>query len=382
MPKKQTRRKDGIFTRPDSPFWWACIPKGTGGSTRRSTGISPEDDPQGIKALAVRAQWLAEGEAQATGEGATFDDLMLIYLETVSPTKRSPERDRWSAKALQPVFTGRTLKSIGAAQVREYIAGRIGEGIAPGTVNKEIGLMSAALNWARRELEWEVPNPWQSRRQREPAGRERWLTQEEARALVLATERRGERAAHLVDFIVLGLNTGMRPGEMLNLEWDRVDLPRCRVEFGALDQKNGRSGQVPLNREAREALLSRARFRATHCPDASWVFCTKDGERIVNIRKGFGECVRAAGLTDVHPHDLRRTCGSWLLQAGVGIERVSELLRHADVAITQRVYARLRPSDVADAVAVLDQEGIGFSRSFSRSPAAGGGRKRKPAATG
>ena len=66
------------------------------------------------------------------------------------------------------------------------------------------------------------------------------------------------------------------------------------------------------------------------------------------------------------------------MQAGVGIERVSELLRHADVAITQRVYARLRPSDVADAVAVLDQEGIGFSRS----PTVGGERRRKPAATG
>ena len=178
------------------------------------------------------------------------------------------------------------------------------------------------------------------------------------------------------------LNTGMRSGEMLNLEWGRVDLQRCRVEFGALDQKSGRSGQVPLNREAREALLSRARFRATYCPDAPWVFCTKNGKRIVCVRKGFGECVRAAGLTDVHPHDLRRTCGSWLIQAGVGIERVSELLRHADVAITQRVYARLRPSDVADAVAVLDQEGIGFSRSFLRSPTVGGERRRKPAATG
>jgi hypothetical protein len=44
-------------------------------------------------------------------------------------------------------------------------------------------LFSAALNWAQRELEWEGPNPFQGRRQREPAGRNRWLSPREAEAL-------------------------------------------------------------------------------------------------------------------------------------------------------------------------------------------------------
>ena len=65
--------------------------------------------------------------------------------------------------------------------MRGYIAARTAAGIAAGTINKEVGLMSAALNWARSELEWDVPNPWGLARLREPAGRNRWLTQEEAR---------------------------------------------------------------------------------------------------------------------------------------------------------------------------------------------------------
>ncbi len=113
--------------------------------------------------------------------------------------------------------------------------------------------------------------------------------------------------------------------------------------------------RVPLNREAREALLARARFRATHCPESPWVFCRQDGSRIARIMKGFLGCARAADLDDLHPHDLRRTFGSWLVQGGIGIERVSELLRHGDVAITARVYAHLRPGDLADAVAILDR---------------------------
>jgi len=44
-----------------------------------------------------------------------------------------------------------------------------------------------------------------------------------------------------------------------------------------------------------------------------------------------------------------------LVQSGVGIERVSELLRHSDITITARVYAHLRPNDLASAAAVLDR---------------------------
>ncbi|WP_367268252.1 tyrosine-type recombinase/integrase [uncultured Lamprocystis sp.] len=118
-----------------------------------------------------------------------------------------------------------------------------------------------------------------------------------------------------------------------------------------------------LNHESREALISRARFRSTWCPGSSWVFARKDGTRIVSVKVGFASCVKSAGLADIHPHDLRRTFGSWLVQAGVGIDRVSKLLRHGDVAITARVYAHLRPSDLSEAVAVLDRTGPTVSRS-------------------
>jgi integrase len=287
--------------------------------------------------------------------GKTFDELLLAYLEEVTTTKRAPDRDKWSAKALQPHFTGRALSDIGAAEVRRYIATRKAAGAAPGTVNKEIGLMSAALNWARRELEWDVANPWESRRLREPAGRNRWLTQEEAEGLIAAAETKIARSPWLADFIRLCLYSGLRPGEALALEWSRVDLWRRRITFKeGLDQKNGKAGVIPLNRQATRALVSRARFRARYCPASPWVFCRRNGTRIVSIKTGFAACAAGAGVSNCHPHDLRRTFGSWLVQRGVGIERVSELLRHGDVAITAKVYAHLRPTDLAAAAAVLD----------------------------
>lgn len=341
MPRRKTRDQDGIFERPDSPYWWASLPNGRGGSTRRSTGVRREQDQDGRKARAVRAGWIASEPERPAPTGPTFDELMLSYLNTVTPTKRDPKRDKASAKALFPHFTGRTLASIQGPDVRGYIAARQAAGVGPACINRETSLMSAAVNLARKHLDWNIGNPWTGRRLQEPAGRDRWLTHAEVAAILAAADCRAARWPWIADFIRLCLSTGLRPGEALGLEWARVDLTRRLVRFEVGDQKNGRAGTIPLNDSARAVLVTRASYRAGYCPDSPWVFCRQDGTRVGSVKKGFASCAADAGLEDVHPHDLRRTFGSWLVQAGVGIERVSRLLRHSDVSVTARVYAHL-----------------------------------------
>lgn len=317
-----------------------------------------------MKATAVRANWRAHGQVLQTGTGATFDDLLLRYFAEKVPQVKDPDRYTCAAKALFPFFTGKALTDIGGVEVRAYIAQRLDHGRAPATVNREIGLMSGALTWAKRELDWEVNNPWSSRFLREPKGRTRYLSHEEAAALLREAERPGTKAPHLGDIIRLVLATGLRMGEALGLEWCRVDLARDLIRFETGDQKNGKAGTVPINAQARAALIRRANWRATWCPQSNWVFCNREGERLFHIKGSFRTACRRAGIEGMHPHDLRRTCGSWLVQAGVGIERVSALLRHGDVGLTARVYAHLRPGDLATAVAVLDEYEL--SRPVSR----------------
>jgi integrase len=67
----------------------------------------------------------------------------------------------------------------------------------------------------------------------------RWLTQSEASALIRAAEM-VPKSGHLADFIRLGLYTGMRPGEVLGLEWSRVDLSRNLIYLGADNQRTVR----------------------------------------------------------------------------------------------------------------------------------------------
>ena len=306
------------------------------------------------------SKWRTETHQQrlwGTKPTRTLHELVIAYVDA-HPTKRSLERDGYSVQHLYRLLgASRTLNDLTQANAHDYCMTRRHEGAAPGTINKEIGFLSAALNWGRKTLGWKIENSAKAQRMPEPAGRSRWLTQEEAGQLLLAA-RHEEKAAHLVDFILLGLHTGMRSGEILGLDWRRVDLQQGRILLEAKDQKNGRAGNVPLNRTARDAILSRARFRATHCPVSPWVFCNRRGERTASVKKSFVAAVKRAGIPHCTPHDLRRTCASWLVQAGTPIQEVARLLRHADIQTTLDVYAHMMPDQLRGTVEILDRHNL------------------------
>jgi len=338
------------YRRKDSPVWWASYVDASGKRVRRSTGTTDRKE-----ADALEAKWKLEAYRENQWEeqpGRTFEELMLVYMQATATEKRSHDRDRSSAKQLRKQFHGRDMKTLSPADIRAYIANRREAGIRAGTINREIGLLSAALNWARKELNWNLPNPVQGRRLRAPEGRIRWISRSEAEALLDAA-RANRRAGHLVDFIRMALHTGMRRGEILGLEWRRVDLDRDLIYLEGCHQKNGKIGSVPLNQEARAALQSRASFRAKHCPDSPWVFAHRSGERIQSVKNAFASACRKVEITDFRIHDLRHSCAAWLVQAGVSIRAVAELLRHSDIRVTMR-YAHLAPENVRAAVSVLE----------------------------
>ena len=349
MPRKD---RDGLYQQPGSSHWYASYTDATGKRCRRSTGTDSQ-----AEAKVILSQWRTETHQQrrfGTEPTRTLHELVLAYIEA-HPAKTTLVRDGYSVQHLYRLLGAeRTLNTLTSADLHGYCMTRRREKVAAGTINREIGFLSSAINWSRKVLGWKIENPAEAKRMPEPAGRNRWLTHEEAEQLLQAA-RANRQAQHLVDFIRLGLNTGMRSGEMLGLEWRRVDLKQGQVLLGAEDQKNRRLSSVPLNRTAREALLSRARFRARQCPSSPWVFCNQNGERIASIKKSFAAAVERAGIPHCTPHDLRRTCASWLVQARTPIQEVARLLRHADVQITMNVYAHLMPDQLRSTVEILDR---------------------------
>lgn len=308
------------------------------------------------EAEALEAKWRVEAFRQkhwSEKPERTFDELMLEYVRVTENEKRASVRDRCSLKHLYPAFTGRDMNALTAVDVRNYIAKRKVEGAAASTINKEVGLLSSAINFAGREWGWELHNPASSCKQREPEGRVRWITREEADRLIIAASK-DSRSSHLPDFIRLALNTGMRRGEMLGRDWARVDLRANLIHLGAEHTKSAKRRSIPLNAEAREAILRRARFRAEHCPGSMWVFCMRSGTRVGDVKRSFATACRRAGVADFRVHDLRHTCAAWLVSVGVPLTEVRDLLGHASITMTER-YAHLAPENVRAAVALLDE---------------------------
>lgn len=331
------------------PIWWASYTDAGGKRVRRSTGTADK-----AEAKALEAKWKLETHQEkqwGKEPERDFDTLMAEYLKA-HDHKRSAARDKEITRNLIPAFRGRILNDLGASDIRAYIDSRRAKGIAPATINREIALFSAALNFARTELEWNIPNPVTGRKLKEPEGRLRWLSQTEADALIRAAETE-PKAPHLPDFIRLALHTGMRRGELLGLEWRRVDLKAGLIHLEASHTKTGKRRSIPLNEPARTAILSRMKFRAASCPGTAWVFCDRDGQRFASVRKGFESACRRAGIEDFTVHDLRHTCAAWLVSAGAPLMAVRDLLGHSTIKMTER-YAHLAPDNVRNAVMLLD----------------------------
>ncbi|MDD4916114.1 MAG: site-specific integrase [Methylococcales bacterium] len=345
------RKSEGLFKRGDSQFWWIDYIDGCGKRTRKSTQTADRKEAEVLLAkykLESHLERVWGKPAQKTQIDYSFDETLLLYIKEKSVGRRTKS----TAKNLYGYFTGKLMSQIGDLEVKAYIRSRLKEGVVAGTINKEIGLLSAAINFANTDYGWELKNPVTGKKLQEPEGVVRWITPEEANKLINAASGI-TKAPWLVDFIRLALNTGCRAGELLGLEWARVDLEKEFFILEAEHQKNRRRNSVPLNAEAIVALMARAEFRKTHCPDSPWVFCSKDGNQLQSLKKSWATACKLAGIENFRIHDQRHTFASWLVMENVPLYTVSKVLRHSTVKMTEK-YAHLNPENLRDAVRVLD----------------------------
>jgi integrase len=175
----------------------------------------------------------------------------------------------------------------------------------------------------------------------------------------LDDQRPKDRAIYL-----LGLVRGMRQGELLGLQWSRVDLDAatCRIDAslqwieGSLQlmppksKSSGRTISLPPSCVA--ALRGHKADQCVHrlLAGGGWrehglVFPTEVGTpmQAVCIRTRFAKLIQAAGVPKIKFHGLRHTCATLLLEQGANPKVVQELLGHADIAITLRAYSHVKP---------------------------------------
>jgi integrase len=258
---------------------------------------------------------------------------------------KSAVRDRGCLNHLLPVFGNMVLARIAPKLMAGYKTQRRLEQAAPATINKELQLVRHAFNLAMREWEWCRENPMH-RVTMEPVRNEvdRWLAAEEEDRLLAAS------SPWLREFIVFALNTGMRQGEILNLQWQDVDFARGTLVV--MKSKNGTRRTIPLNSKVYELLAVK---QAAAGASKGRVFTTPRGNdlKVRFLVREFFEARDRAGIPDFRFHDLRHTFATRLVQRGIDLYKVQRLLGHKTNHMTQR-YAHHSPESLRDGVKVLD----------------------------
>jgi integrase len=183
-----------------------------------------------------------------------------------------------------------------------------------------------------------------ARRQRRSAND--WRGQRDIELLREWSER--DFTDHLWPMVLVSLNSGLRYGELAQLEWSAVDLRARNMTITWKTAKGKKTRHIPLNREAMDVLT---RWKKQN-DGVGLVFKNLDGSRIKSVKTAWGAVLAEATIEDFRWHDLRHTFASNLVQRGVDLVVVRDLLGHASIAQTMR-YAHLRPGQTAAAVARL-----------------------------
>jgi len=176
-----------------------------------------------------------------------------------------------------------------------------------------------------------------------PAGRTRWLSQQEWKRLqkkLLKESPLLEQAARFT------LATGLRENNVLELTWDQVDLKR-RTAFLHADQvKNREALGIPLNDDALAVLAERQGV------NKRWVFGNPDYPLTKASNKAWYEALRNAKLVGFRWHDLRHSWASWAVMSGVRLEELQRLGGWKTYSMVTR-YAHLSTEHLAEASAKI-----------------------------
>lgn len=193
------------------------------------------------------------------------------------------------------------------------------------------------------------------------------LSREEA--LALLDQIREHRDYHL---IFTAIYTGMRKGELLGLKWADVDLGLKVIRVNQQLQHFTGQGyiftppktdksrrQIPMGAALVEVFKEHKREQAQNklmlgqdYHDMDLVFCLSNGnpQDTSNLNRRFNRIMQQFGRPEIRFHDLRHTCATLFMAAGVDAKKVQEILGHESIRTTLDVYGHVLPSMQREAV--------------------------------
>lgn len=313
-------------------------------------------------------------------------DYITIWFRTYKrPKIKQSTFDRLDAvirNQITPKFKYRLLKDISSDEFQQFINDLVESGLSYSVVKKSYDILNSCLKHAT--LKGDIPkNPMELVQGPSPSGFEskqvRALTAEEEKAILQELETKwttGNLRYPYKDAFIIMLNTGLREGELVALDWDDIDfesktikvhkttvmikdrLPdgrlsgRCHQEVQYTPKTKSGNRDVPINNHALAAL---ERLHEANS-GSQYVLSTENKNRpVVNVL--YKQLKRAAdrcGIYGISPHTLRHTFATRLFEKGANVKDVSVILGHSNVNITYNTYIHVIRERKDDVVALLN----------------------------
>lgn len=309
---------------------------------------------RGFRSFAEAEGWLIkelEAHQKVALLGArqvrTFDDAAAHYLRT-NQEKPSLVTEAYLLKSVMPFIGPLELHQVHDSTLAPFITARLAEGRAHKTINLALGVVRRILNLASTAWRDDGGRTWLDRaaaitmlplvgHQREP----RPITWAQQRQLL---PRLPDHLARMSLFI---LNSGIRDDVACSLRWDwEIKIPElgCSVfEVPRAHVKGRRRVRLVVCNSVAQSVIEAARGRH---PEFVFVYRR---ERVKNLdqapamayqpiarmnNSGWRTGRTAAGLGDLHVHDLRHTVGMRLREVGVADGTIADLLWHSTPSMT------------------------------------------------
>jgi len=234
-------------------------------------------------------------------------------------------------------------KSVDSRKIAEWRMELVRKGNSSATINRKFAAASKMMRYAvSLQLISAAP---QFERGKEGKGRTRFLTENEAQALVNLLEHWNLKRD--ADFVAFLLDTGARLSEGLRIR--PCDVTDTKVTLGALGSKNDEVRHIPLTARLRKLMPELIKGIGDRDPLFArlntWTFRAHYRKAVEHLHLG----------DDVVVHTLRHTTASWMVQRGVDLRRVKEWMGHKSFAMTLR-YAKLAPDDLQSALDRFDRQ--------------------------
>jgi integrase len=256
--------------------------------------------------------------------------------------RKSPQDDIQHIRFLNPYLSKLRLDEINKNVIDRVKTEKLKTGVKNGTVNRMLNFLRALLNKAHKEWDWLESVP-PIKLMPDKAKRVRWLTKDEAKALL------AELPDHLRAMAAFSLQTGLRESNVTGLQWLQVDLQRKVAWIHPDEAKADKAIAVPLNNEAIEIIRAKTGKSLTH------VFVFKGNPVTRANNHAWRKALERAGIKGFCWHGLRHTWASWHVQAGTPLHILKELGGWSDMTMVLR-YAHLSADHLAKYAGNVESE--------------------------